>query len=212
MKEYFKQGSTVLFYGDSITDASRDRKNPLHMGSGYAKKVADVYTALYPNNGVRFYNRGIGGNRLTDLLERYEEDVRSLKPNFVSLLVGINDTWRRYDRGLIVTEAEFERQYRDLLERIHLDFPDSPIMVMEPFLLPTDPAKAAYWEDLMPKIEIIKRLAEQMADFYLSSGQIFNEAMNSGYSPKHLSEDGVHPTNMGHACLAANWLQVIGAL
>ena len=212
MKEYFKQGGTVLFYGDSITDASRDRENPLHMGYGYANKIADIYTALYPNSGVQFYNRGIGGNRLSDLLDRYHEDVCPVKPDFVSVLVGINDTWRRYDRGLIVTEAEFEKQYRDLLGRIRLDFPQSPIMVIEPFLLPTDPAKTAYWEDLTPKIEIVKSLAKEMADFYLPSGQLFDEAMKAGYSPFQLSEDGVHPTNTGHAYLAVKWLQMVGVL
>ncbi len=212
MKEYFNQGATVLFYGDSITDASRNRENSLHMGHGYAKKIADIYTALYPNSSVQFYNRGIGGNRLTDLLKRYNEDVYPIKPDFVSVLVGINDTWRRYDSGLIVSEAEFERQYRDLLGRIRLDFPKSPIMVIEPFLLPTDPAKISYWEDLTPKIEIVKSLAKEMADFYLPSGQLFDEAMNDGYSPDQLSEDGVHPTNIGHAYLAVKWLQMIGVL
>lgn len=212
MKEYFKQGATVLFYGDSITDASRDRENPLHMGHGYAKKVADIYTALYPDSSVQFYNRGIGGNRLTDLLDRYDEDVCPIKPDFVSVLAGINDTWRRYDRGLIVTEAEFERQYRDLLGRIRLDFPQSPIMVIEPFLLSTDPSKITYWEDLAPKIEIVKSLAKEMADFTLPSGQLFDEAMNDGYSPDRLSEDGVHPTNTGHAYLAVKWLQMVGVL
>ncbi len=212
MKEYFKQGATVLFYGDSITDASRDRESPLHMGHGYAKKVADIYTALYPDSSVQFYNRGIGGNRLKDLLDRYDEDVCPIKPDFVSVLAGINDTWRRYDRGLIVTEAEFERQYRDLLGRIRLDFPQSPIMVIEPFLLSTDPSKITYWEDLAPKIEIVRSLAKEMADFTLPSGQLFDEAMNDGYSPDQLSEDGVHPTNTGHAYLAVKWLQMVGVL
>ncbi|WP_395547076.1 MULTISPECIES: SGNH/GDSL hydrolase family protein [unclassified Lacrimispora] len=212
MKEYFKHGTKVLFYGDSITDASRDRENPLHMGYGYANKIADIYTSLYPNSGVQFYNRGIGGNRLSDLLDRYHEDVCPVKPDFVSVLVGINDTWRRYDRGLIVTEADFEKQYRDLLGRIRLDFLQSPIMVIEPFLLPTDPEKTVYWEDLTPKIEIVKSLAKEMADFYLPSGQLFDEAMKDGYSPFQLSEDGVHPTNTGHAYLAVKWLQMVGVL
>lgn len=212
MKEYFKIGTTVLFYGDSITDASRDRENPFHMGHGYAKKAADIYTALYPDSRVQFYNRGVGGDRLTDLLQRYDRDVRAIKPDFVSILIGINDTWRRYDRGLIVTEDEFERQYRELLGRLHSDFPDSPIMLIEPFLLPTDRAKMSYWEDLAPKIEIVKKLAKELSDFYLPSGQLFDEVIREGYSPEQLSEDGVHPTNIGHDYLAMKWLQIIGAL
>lgn len=212
MKEYFKRGTTVLFYGDSITDASRDRENPWHMGHGYAKKVADIYNALYPESKVKFFNRGVGGDRLSDLLERYDGDVLPVRPDFVSVLIGINDTWRRYDSGLIVTADEFEKEYRYLLERLHLDFPESRIMMIEPFLLPTDKEKECYWEDLGPKIEIVKRLAVELADFYLSSGQVFEEEMGKGATLLQLSEDGVHPTNEGHNCLAVKWLEIIDSI
>lgn len=212
MKEYFKQESTVLFYGDSITDAGRDREDPYHMGEGYAKKAAKIYKALYPSSEIRFFNRGVGGDRLENLLERYEKEVVSLKPDFVSVLIGINDTWRRYDKGLVVTTEDFERQYRDLLGRLHSDFPEARILLIEPFFLPSDKTKEVFWEDLTPKIEVVRRLAVELADFYLPAGQLFEEGMKEGYSPKQLSEDGVHPTNIGHALLAVRWLQTIDVL
>lgn len=212
MKQYFKANSTVLFYGDSITDATRKKEDPLDLGQGYANKVAGVYTALYPQQNVRFLNRGVGGNRMIDLLDRYDTDALPAKPDFISILVGVNDTWRRYDRGLTVTQAEFERQYRTLLGRFRADFPNAPILLMEPFLLDVDPQKAHYWEDLSPKVEVVRTLAAELADFSISSGEVFALAQREGYSPVQLSEDGVHPTSLGHAHLALAWLNAIHAL
>ncbi len=212
MKEFFKQRATVLFYGDSITDATRDRENPNDLGRGYAEKAAKIYTALYPDSNIRFINKGVGGNRLCDLLERYGADVRPVQPDFVSLLIGINDTWRRFDRGLIVTEAEFETQYRDLLSRIRSDFPNAAILIMAPFLFSTDPAKKSYWDDLAPKVEIVQKLALEMNTIFIPTGNLFENVMHSGYTAEKLSEDGVHPTNIGHAHLAIWWLQAIGSI
>ena len=212
MEQFFEPNSTVLFYGDSITDASRKREDPFDLGQGYANKVAAVYTALYPQNHVRFFNRGVGGDRLIDLLNRYDLDARPVKPDFVSILVGINDTWRRYDRGMTVTEAEFEEQYRELLGRFRSDFPKARILLIEPFLLNVDPGKAHYWEDLSPKIEIVRKLAVELADFYLPTDEVFTTAQCEGYLPAQLSEDGVHPTSIGHAHMAIAWLRTIRAL
>jgi len=212
MEQFFQPNSTVLFYGDSVTDATRKKEDPLDLGQGYANKVATVYTALYPQNHVRFLNRGVGGNRLIDLLERYDLDARPTNPDFISILVGINDTWRRYDRGMTVTEPEFEGQYRSLLGRFRSDFPKARILLIEPFLLSVDPEKAQYWEDLAPKIEIVRKLAAELADFYVPTNEVFASAQSEGYLPAQLSEDGVHPTSIGHTYLAIAWLRAIRAL
>ena len=85
MKEYFKPGATVLFQGDSITDAGRDYQNPADLGGGYPQKAAAIYQTLFPESGVRFVNRGVSGNRSADLLARYERDFKALQPDFISI-------------------------------------------------------------------------------------------------------------------------------
>ena len=86
------------------------------------------------------------------------------------------------------------------------------ILLIEPFLLSVDPEKAQYWEDLAPKIEIVRKLAAELADFYVPMNEVFASAQSEGYLPAQLSEDGVHPTSIGHTYLAIAWLRAIRAL
>ena len=95
----FHDHDLILFQGDSITDCSRSRQDPAHLGAGYAMLAASWLTALVPGSGLRFLNRGISGNRAKDLRARWQTDCLDLKPNWVSILIGVNDTWRRFDQN-----------------------------------------------------------------------------------------------------------------
>src|SRR5690349_8764111 len=106
--------ATVLFQGDSITDAGR-RESSDGMGFGYANLAAAWFSALYPEKRVRFINRGISGNRAADLVARWKADCLDLKPDWVSILIGINDTWRRYDSGDATSVEVYEANYRNIL-------------------------------------------------------------------------------------------------
>lgn len=97
MNQYFKSNTTVLFQGDSITEWGRS-ETPI--GTGYPSKVSSIFSALYPNANVTFVNRGVGCDRARNLLQRYEKDILNVKPDFVSILIGINDTWRRFFFGI----------------------------------------------------------------------------------------------------------------
>src|SRR5690606_15681946 len=114
----FQEGAVVLFQGDSITDCGRDRRSGDHLGWGYAMMAASWFSALYPERRVTFLNRGVSGDRTKDLVARWEEDCIALKPDWVSILIGINDTWRRYDSGDPTPLEEFERNYRRLLTEV----------------------------------------------------------------------------------------------
>ena len=211
MNKILKSGSVVLFQGDSITDCGRSRETAEDLGNGYPAKIAAVQEILFPGSGIRFINRGISGNRTGDLLERYEKDFLALKPDLVSILIGINDTWRRYDRNDPTSADVFESRYRTLLENLKRDLPDAKIIIIEPFLLSSIPERAVWREDLDPKIQAVRRLAKEFADFFIPMDGIFIKHIVKGIKETDLAADGVHPTSLGHGIIAAEWLKTLRA-
>jgi lysophospholipase L1-like esterase len=208
LKDIF-DGKTVLFQGDSITDCGRDDE---FLGSGYPAKVAEAYRALMPASGVKFINRGISGNRTVDLVNRYEKDFKDVAPDFISILIGINDVWRAFDSNDPMEAQQFESNYRTLLSSIKNDMPDTQIMIMEPFLLHSLPDRPAWHIDLDPKIQVVRKLAYQYADIYLPLDGIMARCATSGYTLEGISEDGVHPSQLGHGLIAYEWLKATGVL
>ncbi len=201
--------ATVLFQGDSITDAGRSRENDEDLGRGYAAMVAAWFSARYPGHSVRFLNRGISGNRTGDLLARWKEDYLDLYPTWVSILIGINDTWRRYDAGDPTPTDVFEANYRALLS-MTADVVGSHIIILEPFLLPIPPDRAAWREDLGPKIAVVRALAREFNTLFVPLDGLFAAAATQREMAFWLP-DGVHPTPAGHALIAQAWLQAVGA-
>lgn len=211
MKEYFKIGQTVLFQGDSVTDCGREYGTPC-LGTGYPKKIADVYSSFFDENGVNFVNRGVSGNRIKDILARYDEDILAVKPDFISILIGINDVWRRYDSEDPTTAEAFEKDYESLLKKIKSDFPNTKIMLIEPFVLHSLEDREGWHEDLDPKIQAVRKLAAEYADYYLPMDGIFAAAAACTYSPAELAEDGVHPSSLGHSLITTEYLRALGVI
>ena len=162
-----QKNQTILFQGDSITDAGRDREDPRGLGEGYAKNIASALNSLYPEQGFTFVNRGISGNRCADLLERYDEDFKAVQPNVLSIMIGINDVWRRYDSNDPTSCETFAAQYRQLLAQVKRDLPGTAIVMIEPFQLAVLPGQAAWREDLDPKIQAVRDLAAEFADCFI---------------------------------------------
>jgi len=127
-----QDNALVLFQGDSITDSGRSRQDLNHLGDGYALITAGWFSALYPQKRVSFLNRGIGGNRVPDLIGRWQEDCLTLKPAWLSILIGVNDMWRRYDSNDPTTTEEFESNYRRLLD-LTMERLSPQIILCEPF-------------------------------------------------------------------------------
>ncbi|MCL2831720.1 MAG: SGNH/GDSL hydrolase family protein [Treponema sp.] len=212
MKKLLRPNPVILFQGDSITDCGRKKDEPAakpatDLGQGYPAKIAAVTEILRPGCGVRFINRGISGNRVIDLLGRYEKDFKALKPDLVSILIGINDTWRRYDKNDPTSSEIFGESYRTLLENIKRDLPDAIIVIMEPFLLDSVPERRVWREDLDPKVQIVRRLAKEYADCFIPMDGIFVRYAAQGYKDTDMAGDGVHPTPFGHGIIAAEWLR-----
>jgi len=208
MSVLLDRGSTVLFQGDSITDAGRDRKNPQSLGQGYAMMAASWFSALYPERNVRFYNRGISGNRAKDLLGRWDEDCLALKPDWVSILIGINDTWRRYDSNDPTEVESYAQSVRTILTRT-VETLGSRLILCEPFVLPSPPDRAKWREDLDPKIHAVRDLAREFEAIFVPLDGIFAAAA-SRREPAFWAADGVHPTPAGHALMAQAWLAAVG--
>ena len=209
MKNILKPYSTVLFQGDSITDCGRNKETGADLGQGYPAKIAALWEILFPQS-VRFINRGISGNRIGDLLGRYEKDFRDLKPDLISIMIGINDTWRRYDKNDPTGAGVFEERYRTLLINLKRDLPKAAIVIIEPFLLSSKPERDVWREDLDPKIQAIRGLAKKYADFYVPMDGILTHYAVQGTSETDMAADGVHPTPMGHGIIASEWLRCLG--
>ena len=196
-----EKGMKVLFEGDSVTDAGRDYQDE-HSWAGYMALCARTLAA----HGVDSYNRAISGSRTIDLLARFENSCREVRPDAVSILIGINDTWRRYDSNDSTSAHAFEKNLRMILD-IARSFTDN-ILIMEPFLLPTDPEKLCFREDLNPKIDVVRKLAVAYAREFVPLDGIFAE--RTVHAPAaRFSADGVHPLAEGQAVIAEAWLDRI---
>ncbi|MDU0199708.1 MULTISPECIES: SGNH/GDSL hydrolase family protein [Paenibacillus] len=209
MSAWIGQGDVVLFQGDSITDAGRVRDNGNDLGRGYALMAAAQFSATYPEKQVQFLNRGISGNRVVDLQKRWDQDCLNLKPNLVSIYIGINDTWRRYDRNDPTSTESFEAGYRDLLTQTAET--GAKLVLIEPFVLPVPEDRKQWREDLDPKITVVRELAREFDARLVCLDGLFAQASSRAESA-FWAPDGVHPSPAGHALIAKAWLQAVGAI
>lgn len=198
--------ATILFQGDSITDSERNSRKNEALGTGYVMMANQWLSAMCPEMGFKVLNRGVSGNRVKDLRDRWQKDTLSLKPDLVTVLVGVNDALERYFWNSPTSLAEFENDYRFILEQTR-DILHSRIILMEPFLVGTGMDLLRVREDLNPKIEAIKNLSKEFDAPLVPLDQIFREAVKKR-EPGYWSQDGVHPTPVGHALIAQSWLKV----
>jgi lysophospholipase L1-like esterase len=201
----FENNDVVLFQGDSVTDCERDKLDSNNLGSGYALLVASWFQALYPEINVKFLNRGVNGDRTCDLRARWQEDCIDLRPTFVSILIGINDCWRRYDSIDPTAPEVFEKNYRYILQEVK-DNTDARILLCEPFVLPYPEDRKQWRDDFDPKIRIVRNLAKEFNTLLLPMDGIFNSVFVLK-GPTFWAADGVHPTMAGHALIAQEWLK-----
>ncbi|MNO37109.1 GDSL-like Lipase/Acylhydrolase [compost metagenome] len=200
----------VLFQGDSITDWGRDREDGSSLGTGYSLMVASRLGHLYPEKNITFFNRGIGGNRIVDLQERWDKDCLALKPTVLSILIGINDTWRRFDNNEETTVEQYEAEYRKLLQRA-TDQLDVKLVLMEPFVLPVPEDRKLWRSDLDPKIHVVRELAREFGAALVPLDGLFAQASTKAASA-FWTPDGVHPSPAGHSLMAEAWLKAVGAI
>lgn len=204
----------ILFQGDSITDAGRNRERDCFMGSGYANMVAGELSADYPYS-YTFYNRGIGGNRIVDLFARMRIDMINLKPDMMSILIGVNDVWHEYTRQNGVSAEKFELVYSLMIEELLRDLPGLKIMIMEPFVLPGSatenteeyPNRWEYFErEVALRAEAAKRIAQKYHLPFVPLQEMLTKA-NADAPEGYWLRDGVHPTSAGHTLIKRAWIE-----
>lgn len=214
-----KENDVILFQGDSITDAGRVRDfgdNPIPanhlaaLGRGYAAQIACRLLADYPRHGLRIHNRGVSGNRITNMRDRWQDDCLALRPNVLSILIGVNDTWHGVAKGTPengVGVDTFDVVYRALLADTRKALPGVTIVICEPF---TTEAGAVLNMNFHPDIDERRaRVAAIAADVdahYVPFQDMFNYLSETA-PPAYWAEDGVHPSAAGHEMMARFWLE-----
>ncbi|MGN7360592.1 SGNH/GDSL hydrolase family protein [Paenibacillus sp. SAF-054] len=203
----------ILFQGDSITDANRDRgANQKHfIGQSYVYLISSRLANENAEKNPTFINRGISGNRVSDLYARWNEDAFSLQPDVISILIGVNDAWRTMSGEPSGVTDRFERAYRHLLEETREVLPDARLILCEPFVLKGS-ATEEKWDGWQARVGvyqgIVRQLAEEFHTIFVPLQDAFDEAATRA-EPAYWLHDGVHPTGAGHDVIAKRWLEVV---
>lgn len=199
-----------LFQGDSITDCGRIRDNDDNYGYGYPNLVASEYLYKKPFE-IEFVNRGVSGDRIVDVYSRMKKDIINLAPDYMSLLIGVNDVWHEVGEKNGVSAEKYEKIYTMLLEEIFEELPNIKIIILEPFVL-KGPATEDAWDVFRPEVEkraaAAKRIAEKFNLNFVSLQDKF-DAVSENNEPTYWLADGVHPTAAGNVLIKDELVKVL---
>lgn len=209
----------LLFQGDSITDCGRNREHPgpnsgETLGRGYAYFTAATLLADLPggpSGSLQVFNRGIAGNKVTDLAERWKHDCLDLRPTVVSILIGVNDTWHgtgkgQPDKGVPVDR--YENVYRKLLADTRAALPEVRLVLCEPFVLRCGAVTDAWFPEIDQRRAIVRSLAEEVGAVFVPFQDAFDAATKKAPA-NYWAPDGVHPSLAGHMLMARTWCQAV---
>jgi len=204
---------TIVFQGDSITDGGRGRTEDQNhvLGHSYAYIIGAKLGQEWAERQPVIYNRGISGNRVSDLYARWNEDVISLQPNLLSILIGVNDAWRIVGELPTGATDRFARAYRHILEETKEVLPDTKLVLCEPFILNVGVVSENWsrWSELIASYqETVRELAAEYGATFVPLQHLFHEA-NQRADAAYWLWDGVHPTAAGHHLIANQWLSVV---
>jgi lysophospholipase L1-like esterase len=209
-------GNVILFQGDSITDAGRDRNRENNandaraLGSGYAFLTGAALLADYSEAKLTIYNRGISGNKVFQLADRWDKDCIALKPDVVSILIGVNDLWHKLDGKYNGTIEIYERDYRALLERTRRELPAVKLVICEPFVLRCGAVNEKWFPEFDSYRAAARRVAIAFDAVFVPFQTMFDEAVRTA-PPAYWAGDGVHPTIAGAALMAQTGLGDVSA-
>ncbi len=224
----------ILFQGDSITDCERTRELPsniiekLYVKANYIARKRTELGFGYPSmvakelgdENYTFVNRGVGGDRILDVYARIIRDIIKIKPDVMSLLVGVNDVWHDFDWNNGTGFRRFERMYNILFEELTEELPDTKFIILGAFALegsatadrPDQPDRYREFREGVAKVAAIeKKVAEKYGIKFIDLGKILDEEAEK-YTAKALTGDGVHPTEKGHEIIKREWLKAFNEL
>jgi lysophospholipase L1-like esterase len=209
------KGETILFQGDSITDCGRSRgpaesiaNDQKQLGYGYALFAAAQILADNPEKELKIYNRGISGNKVFQLAERWDKDCIDLKPDVLSILIGVNDFWHTKTSQYTGTVEIYLNDYEKLIERTQKALPNTHIIILEPYIIHGGTALDNTWEsDFAPYRDAAKKVAANHDLNFIPLQSVFNEALKAAPAP-YWGPDGVHPaTPAGAQLIAQAWIK-----
>ena len=201
----------ILFQGDSITDANRVRDNNDYMGRGYPALIKATLNYEEPGK-YEFSNRGVSGNRVVDLYARLKADIINLKPDLMSILIGVNDVWHEFEfenKPNGVDADKYFKIYSMLIEEVKEALPDIKIIIMEPFTLEGTGNEAYYQEfkkEVTKRAEKARAISEKYGLPFIELQNKFDEAAKLAPNANWL-RDGVHPAEAGHELIKREWLK-----
>lgn len=206
------QPTVILFQGDSITDCGRDRDSKDAntagaLGNGYPLFAAAASLAARPERQLKFFNRGISGNKVPDLMQRWRGDALDIQPDILSILIGVNDFWHKLDHGYSGTVADYEEQYLTLLDQTRRALPKAYLIIFEPFVLRCGAVTARWFPEFDQRRAVAARVAAHANAAFVPLQTLFDRKVRSS-PPEYWAADGVHPTPAGHALIANEWRRV----
>ena len=207
----------IVFQGDSITDAGRDRSSENNPGMGYPGFVRGKLGVDYPGK-YEVLNRGVSGDRVVDVYARIKRDIINLKPDILSILIGINDVWHEIMTGNGVDADKYYMVYDLLLTEVKAALPDIKLVILEPFVLEAsatcateeNPGRGEYFNaECRKRAEMAKKVAQKHSAVFIPLQDAFDEAAKLAPADWWL-RDGVHPTSVGHELIARRWVKALG--
>lgn len=206
-------GYTFLFQGDSITDGNRTRNQDWNhvMGHGYQYIVASKLWYDFPKKDFQFFNRGISGNRVPDLAARWKTEAIELKPDVLSILIGVNDLSAFLKGNAHFTAEQYEQDYRALLQQTIQQLPNVQLVICEPFILPVANLKlrwAEYSTEMAKRQAIAKKLSVEFNAIFIPYQKAFDKAVSNAPAAYWIW-DGVHPMPAGHELMAREWMKQV---
>lgn len=209
-----KTNNVILFQGDSITDAGREKEKQLansswSFGLGYAFLAASRILNEYSSKELSIYNRGISGNKVYQLADRWQKDCFDLHPNLISILIGVNDFWHWFDGKYDGTVIKYETDFRQLLTLTKKMLPEVKLVIGEPFAVLGCSAVTEKWYPAFDEFRTVaKQLATEFDTVFIPFQSVFDEAQKHAPA-KYWTADGVHPSMAGAALMAEAWLKAV---
>lgn len=208
------KGQTILFQGDSITDAGRDKgdmgfNTPKALGTGYAMLAGASLLEKFASHDLKIYNKGISGNKVFQLADRWEKDCLEIKPDILSILIGVNDIWHKLNGQYDGTVEIYRNDYITLLERTKKALPDIKLVICEPFAVRGVKAVDDKWyPEFYEYQKAAREIAARFNAAFIPFQSIFDEAGKRA-DGAFWTRDGVHPSLAGAQLMAHAWLKIV---
>lgn len=205
---------TILFQGDSITDSGRNKEDTgfntaRNLGSGYPLLAGASILNKYEALDLKIYNKGISGNKVYQLAERWDKDCLELKPDVLSILIGVNDIWHKLNGNYNGTIEIYRNDYAALLERTKKALPNVKLIICEPFAVKGVKAVDETWyPEFFGYQKAAKDIAKQFSATFIPFQSVYDEAVKRAPG-SYWTGDGVHPSLAGAQLMAKAWLKAL---